>query len=347
MFYQCPKCKKSWQYKIEKCPQCFLTLERIKSQKVKIISVSKVNISTILHPKAPYFVLLLEDERGNRWIQKSIKEYKIGQEFKIEPALDKNAVSVWRIKYDVLEGVEKVIELLGGLKVDSKTKVLILPTLVSPIHPYLAENTNPEFLESLIEYLLQKGIKMENIKVAGQSFNEIPIEASAQKSQLLNVCQNFKIPPLDLSKTKFIKKEMENFNFEVSEEVFNSDLIINLPILKVGKISAAENILKVLKKENYLGLRYFSSEGEILEKLNRVLPSYLTIADGQIVQKPDQFTTFLGLILASFSSLNLDRVFNEISMVKNLPEELKNVKVENVKIVGRQIEELKYEVEKF
>ncbi len=345
MFYQCPKCKKIWQYPIKICPECFLELKRINPpacrQKAKVIGVSKVNIPSFVHPKVPYFTLVLEDEKRNKWVQKSVKEYKIGEVLDFKPNSDKNTVAIWRIKYDILEGIEKVVELLGGLKIEPETKILILPTLRLPKHPYLGENTSPQFLENSIKYLLKSGAKVKNIKVANQSFDEIPIEAIAQKSQLFKVCQNFKISPLDLAKSNFVKPKTKNgFDFEVSEEIFNSDLIINLPILKIGKEEASENILKVLKKENYLGLKYLFSKQEIKENLNKVLPNYLTIADGQIIQKPDKFTTFLGLILASFNSLNLDRIFNEISMVRDLPECLKNVKIENIPIVGRKIEEV-------
>jgi len=364
MFYQCPKCKKIWQYPIEKCPECFLDLERRPSGKMKVIGVSKVNIPTLLHPKVPYFVLVLEDEQGNKWVQKSIKEYKIGEEFKIESSEDKNAVAIWRIKYDILETIEKVVELLGGLDINQKpspvkqgeagdeakpqrpSKILILPTLISPRHPYFCDNTIPKFLEGVIKYLLEVGVKIENIKVVGQSFDEIPIEASAQKSQLLRVCQNFKILSLDLAKTNFVKRTEGSLSFDISEEVFNSDLILNLPILKIGKLSAAENILKLLKKENYLGLKYLYSDEEIIGSLNKILPGYLTIADGQTIQKSNKFTAFLGVILASFNPLNLDRVFAEITRQETLSESLKKVKIEDIPIVGRAIEEVQYEVEK-
>ena len=348
MFYQCPKCKKIWQYPIEKCPECFFGLERLASKKVKVIGVSKVNIPTLFHPRVPYFVLVLKDENGNKWVQKSIKEYKIGDVIKYETSHDKSAVAIWRIKYDVLEGIEKVIEFLGGITPHQDfwwgAKILILPTLDAPVHPHLAENTSPQFLESLIKYLIERGVKSENIKVVGQSFDEIPIEFSAQKSQLLRVCQGYKILPLDLAKTNFIKKTQDNFTFEISEEVFNSDLILNLPILKVGKLSASENILKFLKKENYLGLKYLYSDDGIMENLNKVLPSYLTIADGQVIQKTNKFTAFLGLTLASFNPLNLDRVFAEITMIGDLPEYLKKVKIDGIPIVGRMVEELQYKI---
>jgi uncharacterized protein (DUF362 family) len=360
-FYICPKCKRIWQYPIEKCPECFLTLERIGSEKIKVVGVSKVQIPTMFHPKTPYFVLLLEDENGNKWVQKSVKEYKIGDEFEIKISKDKNSVSIWRIKYDILEGIEKVIAILGGLEVNSETKILILPTLISPRHPYFAENTSPEFLQATIQYLIEIGVRPENIKVVAQSFDEVPIGASAQKSQLLKVCQEKKVLPVDLAEKKFVKKEISGMSFEISKEVFDSDLIINLPILKIGKISATKNILKLLKKENYLGLEYLYLEEEMLENLKEILPAPLTIAEGINIQKSNGYTTFLGLILASFNSLNLDRVFAEITMIKDyyppttlppkagpsLPEYLKSVKIENIPVLGRQIEELQYEVEKF
>jgi len=357
MFFQCPKCKKIWQYPIKKCPDCFLNLERLKSERIKVIGISKVTISTLLHPKVPYFVLVLEDEKGNKWVQKSFKEYKIGDWFKTESQGDKKAVAIWRIKYDILEAMEKVVELLGGIDITQSSKILILPTLIAPKHPYLAVNTNPEFLESLIKYLIKIGADIKNIKVAAQSFDEIPIEASAQKSQLLNVCLRNQITPLDLAKTNFVKKTQNGLTLEISEEVFNSNLIINLPILKLdsklGVRGATENVLKFLKKESYLSLQYLYSQEEIMEKLPGILPSYLTIADGQTIQKTTGFTAFLGVILASFNPFNLDRVFAEICMVAphqgsggGLPEYLKKIKIENIPIVGRKVEELQYEVEK-
>ncbi len=350
MFYQCPQCKKTWQYPIEKCPDCFQGLEKVSAKKAKVIGISQVNIPTILHPKVPYFVLVLEDEKGNKWAQKSIKEYKIGEEVSFEPSQNKDAVAIWRAKYDISEAMEKVIELIGGLKISPQAKILILPTLIAPRHPYLAANTNPKFLDTLLRHLKNLGADPKNIKVAAQSFDEIPIEASAQKSQLLDVCLSYQITPLDLAKSNFLKKEQDGFVCEISEEAFNSDLIINLPILKLDtkmKVKgAAENSLKFLKKESYLSLQYLSSQEEIVENIQKVLPKYLTVADAQTIQKTNGFTALLGLTLASYNPLNLDRVFAEICLVKDLPEYLKKIKIEDIPIAGRAIQELQYDVDR-
>ena len=311
MFFQCVKCKKVWQYPIAKCPDCFLELERLKRQKAKVIGVCKTIIPTLLHPKTPYFILLLEDEKGNKWVHKSIKGYKIGQDFEIEIKKDKNAIAVWRIKYDILEGIEKVVELLGGIEINQDTKILVLPTLVSPTHSYFRDNTSPEFLKAVLDFLFEKEIKPKNIKVGAESSVEAPIEIIAQKSGLLDVCLENKIEPCDLTKTK---------------QDFKPALVLNLPILKIGKASATENISKIKQKENL-------KETKIL-----------TIAEAGVVQKSDKFTTFLGLVLASYSALNLDRVFIEIVMSKDLPETLKAIKIDDIPVAGRQIEEVQYRV---
>ncbi|MCK4474037.1 hypothetical protein KAU40_02110 [Candidatus Parcubacteria bacterium] len=318
MFYKCPKCKKVWQYPIAKCPDCFLELERIKTQKAKVIGVCKTIIPTLLHPKIPYFILLLEDEKGNKWAHKSIKEYKITEDFDIEKSSDKNAVAVWRIKYDILEAIEKNIELLGGIEINQDTKILILPTLVSPTHPYFRDNTSPQFLKAVLEFLFENNLKPENIKVGAESSNEISIEKMAQKSGLLQVCLENKIEPLDLVKAK---------------QDFKPDIILNLPILKIGKASAMENIIKILGK----------SHAQISKKLGQVKQTkILTLAEAGVVQKSDKFTTFLGLVLVSYNALNLDRVFNEIVMTKDLPEILKTIKIEDIPVVGRAIEEVQH-----
>jgi len=341
MFYQCPKCKNTWQYFLPKCPHCFLELKRIESKKAKVISVSKVNIPSIFHLKVPYFVLLLEDENKNKWPQKSERGYKIGENLNYETKKDKNAVSIWKIKYDILEGIERTIEFLGGIELGSNSKVLILPTLKKATHSFFAENTSIEFLNATIEYLIKRKVKRENIKVCGQVFDESEIEVLAKKSGFLKICQKFKICLFDLSKGEFIEKNVGKFRFFVSKEVFESDLILNLPILKKNEASATENIFKFLKRENYLALSYLYSKKEIFENLKKVLPEILTIGDANFVQDENGIVRYFNLIFCSFNTQNLDRVFLEISNFSKLPEILKNVKLNEIEILGRKIEEIK------
>jgi hypothetical protein len=213
-----------------------------------------------------------------------------------------------------------------------------LPTLVKDSHSYFRDNTSPEFLESTIQFLIEKGINPKNIKVCSQSFDEVEIEKKAQKSGLLEVCQRQKVIPFDLAKGNFFKKG----DLEISEEVFKADLILNLPILKIGKASSCENLFFLLKKENYLAQKYLYSEKEIFENLKKEIPEVLTIAEGDRVQDKRGVNYYLNLVLASFNPKNLDRVFLEIVKEKDLPEILKEVKIENIEILGRKISEVEF-----
>jgi arsenate reductase-like glutaredoxin family protein/uncharacterized OB-fold protein len=336
-FFQCSKCKRIWQYPIEKCPDCFLKLDRVKSEKVKIIGGGKTTIPSIFHQKVPYFVYVLEDENKNRWIQKSEKELRVGEEIEIEKAKNKDAVAIWRVKYDFFEAIEKLVEILT-VKFEKNSKILILPTLVKDSHSYFRDNTSPEFLESAIQFLMENGVEPQNIKVCSQSFDEVEIERKAQKSGLFEVCQRQKIIPFDLAKGNFVKKG----DLEISEEVLKADLILNLPILKIGKASSCENLFFLLKKENYLAQKYLHSDVEIFEKLKNQIPEVLTIAEGNRVQDKNGIVHYLNLALASFDPKNLDRVFCEIIKEKELPEIIKEVKIENIEILGRKISEVEF-----
>jgi len=336
-FFQCPKCKRVWQYPIEKCPECFLKLEKVKSKKAKVIGGGKTTIPSIFHQKVPYFVYVLEDENKNRWIQKSEKELKVGEEIEIEKAKNKDAVAVWRVKYDFFEAIEKLIEILN-VKFEKNSKILILPTLIKDSHSYFRDNISPEFLEAAIQFLIENGIEPQNIKVCSQSFDEVEIEKKAQKSGLFEVCKKQKIILLDLAKGNFVKKG----DLEISEEVFKADLILNLPILKIGKSSSCENLFFLLKKENYLAQKYLYSEIEIFEKLKKQLPEVLTIGEANRVQDKNGIVHYLNLALASFDPKNLDRVFCEIIKEKELPEMVKEVKIEGIEILGRKISEVEF-----
>jgi uncharacterized OB-fold protein len=337
MFLQCPKCKRIWQYPIEKCPDCFLKLEKVKSKKAKVIGGGKTTIPSIFHQKIPYFVYVFEDENKNRWIQKSEKELKIGEEIEIEKAKNKDTVAIWRVKYDFFETIEKLVEILN-VKFEKNSKILILPTLVKDSHSYFRDNTSPEFLEAAIQFLVENGIGSQNIKVCSQSFDEVEIEKKAAKSGIFEVCKRQKIPPLDLAKGNFVKKG----DLEISEEVFKADLILNLPILKIGKASSCENLFFLLKKENYLAQKYLYSEVEIFEKLKNQIPEVLTIGEANRVQDKNGIVHYLNLALASFNPKNLDRVFCEIIKEKELPEMVKEVKIENIEILGRKISEVEF-----
>lgn len=337
-FYKCSKCNRVWQQPVKTCPYCFIDLKEEKSRNAKVIGVSKVSISTIFHPQVPYYLLILEDNLSNKWVYKSERGMAIGDDFIVEPNSDKDAVSVWRIKYDIADAIEEATDLLGGLNLSAASKVLIMPTLVSPNHAYFRENTSPAFLEGVLDFLIRKGLSKENIKIGTQSFDEILVEASAQKSGLLDVCLKNKMMPIDLAKSNFVKKG----NLEISEEVINADLVLNLSMMKIGEASSVDNMFRMLKKENYSAAKYLKSNKEIIDEINKNLSNVLTIGEADWVRRSNGIVTFLGLILSGKNPLNVDSVFNKITRARKMPEILNGVELDDISVVGRTIKEVEY-----
>lgn len=329
---------------MDACPYCFEKLKEAKSETAKVISVSKVGIPTLFHPNVPYYILLLQDGNGNIWAHKSVKEYKVGEEFAAEANPDKDAVSVWRIKYDPLEGIRKAVELLGGLKLGKDSKVLVLPSLAAPSHYYFRDNTSPEFLAGALDFLSEAGAAIENITIASQSFNETPIGACAQKSGLLKVCEKYGIAPVDLAAAAF-EKCGQGGKFEIASAAKNADLVLNLPIMKIGQAEAVSNLFRILKKENYLALKYLESEKEITRCFGELAGKVINVGEGEFVKRPSGLTTYAGLVMASRNPMNLDIVFNEITMAGEKPEILHDIKAEDVPVAGRNIKEVQYRAE--
>ncbi len=299
---------------------------------MEVVVSSKVSIPSLSHMNVPYFANVVKDEKGNFFAYKS--EEKID---KVELKSNPDSVAIFKVKYDIIEGLENIFKLLE-VSLNENSKILVIPTLVSAGYTYMRENTSPEFLEAVLDFLLEKKV---NIKVGTQSFNDIPVEGLAQKSGLLDVCLKKSITPFDLGKSNFIKKE----ELELSEEVLNADLVLNLSVLKAGKAASTDNIFKVLKKENYSGLKYLQSEKEISEKLSKTLSNVVTVGEAETVQRKNGIAKYLGLMFGGKSFLNVDAIFNRVIMNKNVPETIKEINPESIIVSGRSIMEVEQDID--
>lgn len=312
-------------------------LERVRATfPMKVIASSRVSIPSLLHPKVPYYSLVLEDSSGNHYAYKSHKAVQIGEMIGFEEDINNDSVAVWRVNYEALDVIENIIS-IAGMSIPKDSKVLILPTLNNPVHPYFRENTSPESLSGMIRYL--KGAGITDIVVAGQSFTDTPIEALAKRSGLLDTCLAEKIVPTDLSGKRFRKVG----NLEISEEFLAADVVLNMGMMKAGKASSTDNLFKVIQKDNYSAMKYLYSEGPIAEEITKTRQVF-NFGESHFAQRPDKFTSYLGIALASRNSMNLDRVFNEIVSVKDMPGYIKNIDVSSISLVGRQMPEVKRDI---
>jgi 3-hydroxybutyryl-CoA dehydrogenase len=84
MDYNCTNCNKLWNYPVKKCIFCDGVVVEIFEMKYVIIGSTEVFVPSVDHEKVPYFVYLLESERGNRKIIKSYDEHPIGDIINLE-----------------------------------------------------------------------------------------------------------------------------------------------------------------------------------------------------------------------------------------------------------------------
>jgi len=352
----CEKCNKRWIYPIEKCVYCKGNIVKQKGTKINVVGITKVFIPSPMHPIVPYNILLLQDEFGNRLPKKTMRDYGIGDSYVEEKAKTKDAVSIIKIKYDIYEAIKEAIGLLNGLELSQEDKVLIKPSIITSAYPYQAVNTNPDFLDSLLMFILEHGVKKENVIVAEQSLIGSDSIDAASKSGILDVCKKHNVSFVDISKGPFEEVESDGYSFKIFKEAL-SRKVINCPIMKtnfqLGISGALENLSRLVgeKTQRYM---YFNDIDKTLPKLVNALPNVLTIADatnGMQGQGPLALgePAFLNLILASKNAAALDAAFCETTMLE-IPHHvtylinISSINTKKIEVAGNELDALKYPI---
>ncbi len=349
----CEKCNKKWIYPIEKCVYCKGDITKQKGTKIKVVGITKVTIPSPMHPIIPYNILLLQDEFGNRVPRKTMKDYKIGDNFTLQKAKTKDAVAVIKVKYDVYEAIKEAINLLNGIGLNPDDKILIKPSIITAAYPYQAVNTNPDFLNALLSVLFEIGIKKENVIVAEQALIGSDAVDAASKAGILEICKKNGVEFVGITKGPFEEVELYGYKFKIFKEALNRK-VINAPIMKtnfqLGISGALENLSRFADEKTQSEM-YFDDIEKTLPKLAKVIPDVFTIADatnGMQSQGPLILgePAFLNLILASHNAAALDSVFCEITMLE-IPSNndlINSIDTKNVEVVGNELDALKYPI---
>ena len=356
----CEKCDKKWIHPVEICLYCNGEIKKQVGSKTKVVGCTKVSIFNPLHPIVPYNVLILEDENGNKMPKKTIKDYNVGESYEDVPDSSENVVSVVKIKYDFYEAVKEALELIGGIEISADKKILIKPNLSIPGHAYMGICTNPKVLDALIQILIEKGAKKENITIAEQSFF-VPFEKAVAKSGVLDLLKKYGVNYIDISQTEFEEKKEREFTFEVSKIVNEFDLILNVPVIKTDMVlgidGAFENITRFLSKKNFDELaKDLNKAAMALAVLSSILPKFITIGDASIGMQgngPAQYGEpgFYNLIFASRNSVVHDRAVQEVFCLRELPYielasqmGLGEYDLSKIKFIGNELDALRRDV---
>jgi uncharacterized protein (DUF362 family) len=323
----CEKDKKKWIYPIEKCIYCRQPVKKIISKQSKIIGITKVNIPSPMHPIIPYYILLLEDQNGNRLPKKVMKERHIGETYEIKPATDINSLIIMKIKYDVKSYLEESIKLVPQYRLNPEDKVLIKVSAIEPAYSYQSVCTNPKMLDALISYLKSQGIN--SIEVAEQSWPGYDTIKSVKKSGLFDICKKHNVNFIDLSKEEFQEVEIDGLQYKIAKCAF-SRKVINLPVMKTNSQLVISGALEnMMRFADYETQRMMFNKGieKTLPLLIKKMPKFLSIGDATIGMHGQGPTSlgepaFLNILFISGDPIALDLGFLEMGMLP-IPEYIK------------------------
>ena len=229
------------------------------------------------------------------------------------------------IQSHVDEAVDKIIDLLGGIDkfVQKNDAVLIKPNLLRASPPEEAVTTHPAVIRRLIERVIEAGGK----PVVGDSPSFGAAVKVAERAGIAEVAREFGVEVIDLNKSVKVpgKSGQSLRTFKLARAVLDSDVVINVPKLKVHQqmqlsaaiknpFGCAPGKLKT-RLHLYRGQDKLTFAKMILEYYELVHPQ-LTIVDGIIAMERlgphggDRYP--LGILTGGVDCVAMDRVHCEI-----------------------------------
>lgn len=236
-----------------------------------------------------------------------------------------------------LNSLINIIELsfiaLGGLEslIKPTDSVFIKVNGLAPFAKEKAITTHPEFVRAVIQVLKAHGIY--NITVGDNPAVKDMIQVF-KKTGIFDVCVEEEVLLCDNAQLSIItNSDALNFKeFEVSEQMVNSDVLINLPKLKTHAFAhitcAQKNLFGFIYGLSKAGWHVKAADpmsfGEAINDLyGAILENYegktiLNLCDGIIALEGDGPSTggtpkHLGVVLGSLDAISLDRVALEIA----------------------------------
>jgi uncharacterized protein (DUF362 family) len=220
--------------------------------------------------------------------------------------------------------------------------------------------TNPKVIGALIEYLLGKGAKKENITIAEQSFF-VETKKAVAKTGTPQIIKKYGVNFVDISKTEFEEKKEREFTVEISKIVNDFNLILNVPVIKtdmlLGIDGAFENLIRFLSKKTFDELAKDQKKAALaLSVLPNMLPKFITISDASIgIQGngPAHYGDpgFYNMIFAARNPVVHDKAVQEILCLRKVPYvELAGQlgvgthEISRIKFVGNELDALRRDI---
>lgn len=261
-----------------------------------------------------------------------------------------------------LEMVREAVELIGGIEkyVLPGQKVMLKPNYTADLDPKSGALTSNEILEAVIVYLQESGITDITI---GEGCGTVHIGTMRiyEKLGVTALAEKYGVRLVDLNKTKLVKLTDPRFTevgqIMVSEEAYQHDLVINIPVIKThaqcGVTLALKNMKGIVAPAEKRRFHSLDLNRAIAE-MNLILPKTLVIMDGLTGQEgmgPSEGTPVpLGIVMAGENAVAVDGVCCALMSID--PQEIKYIQhcerfglgsssLEDIEILGDGIDGVK------
>lgn len=259
--------------------------------------------------------------------------------------------------------IDETIDLLGGIDkyLGKGDRVLIKPNLLRSALPEEAITTHPAVIRRLIERVIEVGAR----PVVGDSPSFGATKKVAERAGILEVAEEFGVEVVDLNRPVKIqgKPEQSMRTYKLARTAMDSDVIINLPKLKVHQqmqlSGAIKNIFGCVPGKLKTRLHFYRGQNKflfaktILEYYQLVNPQ-LTIVDGIVAMErkgPHGGDPYpLGIITGGSDCVAMDRVHCEITgipaddlefLIAAKEMGIGETEIEKMKIVGERLDSVK------
>jgi uncharacterized protein (DUF362 family) len=211
---------------------------------------------------------------------------------------------------DLVSSLSKSFDLIGFNPARKVKEVIIKPNLNYYWEPSTGATTDPRLVGALIDYLHAKYGEDINIKVAEADATAMRTKhvfkilgydklAESKKVELFNLAN-------DTLKKEKVQVNGQEIEFEAPQTLMTSDLFINVPKLKMMRVTKISCAMKNLFGANgtVKKLVYHKFLDETIVGINKVLKPNVTLVDGLVAL--GRYPVKLGLLIASEDVFSID-----------------------------------------
>jgi uncharacterized protein (DUF362 family) len=252
------------------------------------------------------------------------------------------------IKRAVYQAIE-----MSGFEVNSPKLVLIKPNLCYYWDYSTGETTDPKVVSSIIDYIRERGGNAK-IKIVESDASAMRTKHVFKMLGYEALAKEKSVELLNLSDDKIKKKEINvgkyKFILPLPQSIFDCDLFINVPKLKVGPYASGQALHLTCALKNMFGciqdrkkVKFHPNINEVIVAVNKIIQPCLVVVDGIVAL--GKHPVKLGLIIAGTNNLAVDFIVAKVMGCN--PWKVKHIRLaaeeglgslENLKIVGERIE---------